>query len=69
MKSIRLLSTLLVAIALASCSAPPQSEAGVTVSIVGLNDVHGELNASEHHGGLVGHHEARTRTQDVPETR
>ena len=54
MNPVRLLSTLLVAVSLVSCSAAPQREAGVTISIVGINDIHGELNAGEVHGGLVG---------------
>ena len=54
MTIIRFLSTLLVAVALASCSTSSPRPAAVTISIVGINDVHGELNAGEQHGGLVG---------------
>ncbi|MBT8108064.1 MAG: bifunctional metallophosphatase/5'-nucleotidase [Gammaproteobacteria bacterium] len=54
MTIVRLLSTLFLAIVLASCSTPPPRDAAATVSIVGINDIHGELNAGEQHGGLVG---------------
>jgi 5'-nucleotidase len=54
MNPLRLWSTLLIAVTLVSCSAAPQREAGVTISVVGINDIHGELNAGETHGGLIG---------------
>ena len=54
MTTIRLLSTLLLAVVLASCSTAPQRDTAVTISIVGINDIHGELNAGEQYGGLVG---------------
>ncbi len=54
MTIVRFLSTLLVAVVLASCSTPSPRVTPVTISIVGLNDIHGELNGGEHDGGLVG---------------
>ena len=50
----RFLSTLVLTVVLASCSTSPPRDAAVTISIIGLNDIHGELNAGEQFGGLVG---------------
>jgi 5'-nucleotidase len=43
----------LVAAFIASCVSAPESRDEVTISIVGLNDVHGALNPTARHGGLV----------------
>lgn len=44
---------LLVSLALFACSSEAPRDNVVTISIVGINDVHGQLAASEHSGGLV----------------
>ena len=43
----------LVPLALLACSPQAPRDDIVTISIVGINDVHGQLNASERSGGLV----------------
>ena len=44
---------LIVSLALIACSPQVQRDNVVTISIVGINDIHGQLNASEQSGGLV----------------
>lgn len=44
---------LLISLALFACSAQAPRDDVVTISIVGVNDVHGQLNASDQSGGLV----------------
>jgi 5'-nucleotidase len=44
---------LLVPLALLACSPQAPRDEVVTISIVGINDVHGQLNASDQSGGLV----------------
>ncbi len=44
----------LAAIAISSCATPSQQADTVTITVVGLNDIHGQLNASATNGGLVG---------------
>ena len=43
----------LALLALLACSPQPLHDDVVTISIVGINDVHGQLNASDQSGGLV----------------
>lgn len=54
MTRIRILSALLAASIVAACTAATQRDDPVTITVVGLNDVHGQLNASATNGGLVG---------------
>ena len=51
MRSLKLL--LIASLAVSGCAAPHSAPDSVTITIVGLNDVHGELAASEERGGLV----------------
>ena len=50
----KLLLVSLVSLALFACATPDRHDNAVTVSVVGINDIHGQLNASETSGGLVG---------------
>jgi 2',3'-cyclic-nucleotide 2'-phosphodiesterase (5'-nucleotidase family) len=52
--AMRFLILLLIAsLSIGGCAAPGSAPDTVTVTIIGLNDVHGELAASEERGGLV----------------
>jgi 5'-nucleotidase len=44
---------LVVSLALFACSTQVPRDDVVTISVVGINDIHGQLNASEQSGGLV----------------
>ena len=50
----KLLPVFLVALALFACAPQDLHDDVVTISVVGINDIHGQLNASETSGGLVG---------------
>jgi 5'-nucleotidase len=54
MTTFRFPATLVLAVVLAACSASPPRDAAVTISVIGLNDIHGELSPGEQFGGLVG---------------
>ena len=47
------LLVVLISLALSACSPQVAREEVVTISVVGINDIHGQLNASEQSGGLV----------------
>jgi len=53
MSQIRIFIALLLALTLAACAAVPGQRDIITLSIVGTNDVHGAIAASEEAGGLV----------------
>lgn len=50
----RSLPVILVALVLLACSPQAPRDDVATLSIVGINDIHGQLNASDRSGGLVG---------------
>ena len=50
----KLLPVVLVSLALFACAAQDRHDDAVTISVVGINDIHGQLNASVESGGLVG---------------
>jgi 5'-nucleotidase len=50
----KLLPVVLVSLALFACAPQDRHDDVVTISIVGINDIHGQLNASVESGGLVG---------------
>lgn len=47
------LSLLLITLTLFACSPQPVRDDVVTISVLGINDVHGQLDASEQSGGLL----------------
>jgi 5'-nucleotidase len=49
----RSLLVLVASLSLLACSAQVPRDDVVTISVVGINDIHGQLNASEQSGGLV----------------
>jgi 5'-nucleotidase len=53
MSRIRLFFSVLIALGLAACATSPQPADIVTLSIVGTNDVHGELLPTGNKGGIV----------------
>jgi len=53
MPAIRHVFIALVALAIAACATGPASHNNITISIIGTNDVHGALAATDRVGGLV----------------
>lgn len=45
---------ILLVVLIGGCATAPRGDAVKTITVVGINDVHGQFDASETHGGLVG---------------